>query len=104
MRTNHIHKELYSMLYSALNGKEIQKRGDIYLYIWVMNFPVQQKLTQHCKATILQIFFLIENSLSAFTNTYSKFSSFHSLSSSDAMLICAVSVTAAMISSFLKSV
>ena len=57
MRTNHIHKELYSMLYSALNGKEIQKRGDIYLYIWVMNFPVQQKLTQHCKATILQIFF-----------------------------------------------
>ena len=76
MRTNHMHRELYSMLCSALNGKEIQKRGDIYIYIWLINFPVQQKLPQHCKATILQFFFFfffLENSPVAFTNTYSKF-------------------------------
>ena len=36
-----------------LNGKEIQKDG-IYVYIWLMHFAVQKKITQHCKATIFQ--------------------------------------------------
>ena len=30
------------------------KREGIYVYIWLIHFVVQQKLTQHCKATILQ--------------------------------------------------
>ena len=34
------------MLFDELNGKEIQKRGAICIYI-----AVQQKLIQHCKAT-----------------------------------------------------
>ena len=44
------HRELYSMLYGDLNGKKIQKRGDIYIYIHththqLIHFAVQQKLT-----------------------------------------------------------
>ena len=35
-----------------LNGKDIQKRGDI-LFIQLIHFAVQQKLIQHCKATII---------------------------------------------------
>ena len=37
-------------------GREAQERGDIgiYVYIWLIHFVVQQKLTQHCKAIILQ--------------------------------------------------
>ena len=31
------------------NGKEY-----IYIYVWLGQFAVQQKLTQHCKSTILQ--------------------------------------------------
>ena len=56
------------MLCGDLYGKEIQKRGEIYIYIyththtyiyiyiyiWLIHFAVQQKLTQHCKATRLQ--------------------------------------------------
>ena len=34
-----------------LNEKDIQKRGDI-LFIQLIHFAVQQKLIQHCKATI----------------------------------------------------
>ena len=30
------------------------KREGIYVYIWLIHFTVQQKLTQHCKAIILQ--------------------------------------------------
>ena len=45
-------KKLYSVLCGELNGKEIQKQG-IYVYIQMIHFGVQQKLT-HCKATIHQ--------------------------------------------------
>ena len=41
------------MLCGDLSGKEIQKEG-IYVYVWLIYFAVQQKVTQHCKATILQ--------------------------------------------------
>ena len=30
------------------------KRGYVYIYIQLIHFAIQQKLTQHCKATILQ--------------------------------------------------
>ena len=33
---------------------EIQKRGDICIYIKLIHFAMQQKLTQHCKAILLQ--------------------------------------------------
>ena len=42
------------MLCSDLNGKEIQKEGDMCICAH-RSFAVQQKLTQHCKATILQL-------------------------------------------------
>ena len=37
-------------------GREGQEGGDmgIYVYIWLIHFAIQQKLTQHCKAIILQ--------------------------------------------------
>ena len=34
-------------------GREVQEGGD-YAYIELIHFIVQQKLTQHCKAIILQ--------------------------------------------------
>ena len=30
----------------------VSPREGIYVYIWLIHFAVQQKLTQHCKATI----------------------------------------------------
>ena len=38
------------------DGREAQERGDIgiYVYIQLIHFVIQQKLTQHCKAIILQ--------------------------------------------------
>ena len=38
-------------------GRETQEGGDmgIYVYISLTHFLVQQKLTQHCKAIILQL-------------------------------------------------
>ena len=30
----------------------VSQREGIYVYIWLIHFAVQQKLTQHCKATI----------------------------------------------------
>ena len=30
------------------------KREEIYVYVWLSHFVVQQKLTQHCKAIIFQ--------------------------------------------------
>ena len=30
------------------------KKEGIYVYIWLIHFVVQQKLTQHCKVIILQ--------------------------------------------------
>ena len=37
-------------------GREAQEGGDmgIYIYIQLIHFVVQQKLTEHCKAIILQ--------------------------------------------------
>ena len=37
-------------------GREVQEGGDvgIYVYIYLIHFVIQQKLTQHCKAIILQ--------------------------------------------------
>ena len=37
-------------------GREAQEEGDmgIYVYIWLIYFIVQWKLTQHSKAIILQ--------------------------------------------------
>ena len=32
----------------------LEKEHYIYIYIWLNHFAVQQKLTQHCKSTILQ--------------------------------------------------
>ena len=51
------------MLYNDLDiwdwgwgGKnEVQKGGDIHIYIWLIHFVVQQKLIQHCKVIILQL-------------------------------------------------
>ena len=42
-----------SVICGDLNGKEIQKLY-IYIYISDVHFDVQQKVTQHCKATSLQ--------------------------------------------------
>ena len=44
---------LYSVLCGDLNGNEIQKEG-IYENVKLTHFAIQQKLTQHCKATIFQ--------------------------------------------------
>ena len=37
-------------------GGETQEGGDMgmYVYIWLIDSVVQQKLTQHCEAIILQ--------------------------------------------------
>ena len=35
------------------NGKEYLKKN-VYICIYVLYFAVEQKLTQHCKSTILQ--------------------------------------------------
>ena len=36
-------------------GRETQEGGEmrIYVYVWLIHFVVQQKLTQYCKAIIL---------------------------------------------------
>ena len=31
------------------------KREGTYIYLWLIDFSVQQKATQQCKATILQL-------------------------------------------------
>ena len=38
------------------DGREAQEGGDmgIYVYLYLIHFIVQQKLTKHCKAIILQ--------------------------------------------------
>ena len=40
------------MLCGDLNGKS--KEEGIYVYMWLVRFAVQQKLTQNCRAAILQ--------------------------------------------------
>ena len=42
------HRELYSTLCADLRGKDIGKEG-MHVYVWLMHFSVQQKLTRHCK-------------------------------------------------------
>ena len=37
-----------------LKGKEAPEEGHIHIYIWLIHSAMQQKLTQHCKATIFQ--------------------------------------------------
>ena len=34
------HKEHYSVLCGDINGKEIPKRGNIYIYIWLIHFAI----------------------------------------------------------------
>ena len=53
MRTYCIAQGTLLMLCGDLNGKELQKEG-IYGYVWLIHFAVHLKLTQHCKATVLQ--------------------------------------------------
>ena len=56
------HREISTVLCDDLEGwdteggSEAQEGGDmgIYVYIQLIHFVVQQKLTQHCKAFILQ--------------------------------------------------
>ena len=36
-------------------GRGRSKREEIAVYLWLIHFVVQQKLTQHCKATIPQL-------------------------------------------------
>ena len=45
--------ELYSMLCAKWEGN-LKNWGDIHVYIELIHFSVQQKVTQHCKATALQ--------------------------------------------------
>ena len=42
--------------YVREGGRETQEGGDmgIYVYIELIHFVIQQQLTQHCKAIILQ--------------------------------------------------
>ena len=35
-------------------GRKSKEEG-IYLFIWLIHFAIQQKLIQHCKATVLQL-------------------------------------------------
>ena len=41
------------MLYGELNEKEILK-SDICINVQLIHFAVQQKITQYCKASLLQ--------------------------------------------------
>ena len=52
MKTYCSHEELYSVLCSDLNGKEIKKRGDKSKHI--ADSLCYTAETQHCKVTILQ--------------------------------------------------
>ena len=36
------------------NGKEYEKECVFYIYIYLNQFAIEQKLMQHCKSTILQ--------------------------------------------------
>ena len=64
----HIHSTTYkldnnkTLLYSPGNSTQypvmtyvgiVSKKELIYVYIWLIHFAVQQKLTQHCKTTII---------------------------------------------------
>ena len=47
-------KEMIKNLYIK-NTVADSKREGIYVYVWLIHFAVLYKLTQHCKATILQL-------------------------------------------------
>ena len=55
-------REIRSVLWNHLEGweregvRETQEGADmgIYVYIYLIHFVIQQQLTQHCKASILQ--------------------------------------------------
>ena len=38
----------------GVGGRGRLKREGIFVYTWLIHFVAQQKLTQHCKATVLQ--------------------------------------------------
>ena len=38
--------------WATVNGKEVQKRGDICVCVWLIHFSIQWKLTQHCNMII----------------------------------------------------
>ena len=41
---------------SVMTSMGMESRREwIYVYVWLIHFAVQQKLTQHCKSTILQL-------------------------------------------------
>ena len=50
------------MLCGDLNGKEIQKRGEIFIRV-ADSLAGQQRLTQQCKATIFQLKIIIKGQL-----------------------------------------
>ena len=53
MRTYCIAQGILLKTPKEMNPKEIQKEG-IYVYVWLVHFAVQYKLTQYCQAIILQ--------------------------------------------------
>ena len=55
IETSILHRGLYSMLCGDLNtkGRKTPKKG-ICVYLELIHFVVQQKLTESCTATILQ--------------------------------------------------
>ena len=57
--TNSTTWDAHSVLCDNLNGKEIKKK-EIYVRVELIHFAVQQKLTQHYKATTIKIFFNTE--------------------------------------------
>ena len=53
MKTDCITQGTQCSVVTQIGGKS--KKEGIYVYIWLIHFILQQKLTQHCKATILQL-------------------------------------------------
>ena len=49
-----------SELCGDLNGKKIQGSGDIYVFMQLIHFAMQQKLMQHCKSSYTLIFLNVE--------------------------------------------
>ena len=44
-----------NLLYNTGNSVLCGDKEGIYVYVWLIHFSVQQKLTQHCKATKFQL-------------------------------------------------
>ena len=58
MRTGE-HRKLHSMLLVTSTGRKFKTEGT-YVYIELVHLTRQQKLTQHWKATILQLNFFLK--------------------------------------------